>query len=247
MNTRNWQQSDKETKKKWCLDVLKKIESESLTTQEIFYQIAQAAGITTNAIYKRLREYPDILELIQEKSANPKYFVWHDGMDQKIYELALLGMTKTQICRELNISKKTLEDWRTDPDKGVKEALEKGFNTADAKVAVSFYNALHDRKFTEVTEEYIFEEVDGVTVEKLAKRIKKIKTVPANPATASKWLSIRQPEKWSEARRIEVTSTNLDYSMDKVNNAAEAATEYTKLINNCAIDDEALEEQGDEC
>ena len=231
MTQQEWIAAEKDQREAWAKRILEEVKSTEKSPDEIYREFARDAGITRDAVYKRLCDYPEIQKEIQDCcTKNRKNQIWRNDTAQRVYRLALSGKTKLEICREIGISMTTLRDWQASPEKGIKEALRDGMAEADAKVSESFYESIHERQVTEVTEEFAYEDVDGVTIEKLVKRTRRTRTIPADARAAAKWLAVRQPDKWSESKRIEVTSSTLDYSMSKVEDPAQAASEYSKLI-----------------
>jgi len=151
---------------------------------------------------------------------NHSFVQFRDKYIHIVFHLCLLGATKEQIAKAFDVNIKTIDAW-VDKVPDFKEAIQKGRDLADARVAHALFQSAigYSCKETTVLTNKIREfnekgKVIRETTEPLI--VETVKNYPPNAMAAIKWLSARQPEKWSEKVQIESRLTienQIDLSM----------------------------------
>ena len=138
-----------------------------------------------------------------EKMAGDKHIPnskWNEDRANQGYQLALLGLTDRQIADVMEVDVTTLEYWKRNKP-GFFERLQAGKEEADMKVVNAFYQNCLDR-WVEIEEVHIYK---GSPI-----KVKVRKFIQGDKWAQNKWLSLRQPGKWSETHKIELTQTNIN-------------------------------------
>jgi hypothetical protein len=133
------------------------------------------------------------------------YTQYNPAMLHMVTCLALKGCTDTDIANALNIGHATIDLWkRTRPE--FLEALTRGKEQADAKVAESLYKVAigFDYPMQVIKEYHGKYEVIDIMIHK-----------PPNAWAAAKWLSMRDPVRWRETHDVNInTSTTSTLRVD---------------------------------
>ena len=135
--------------------------------------------------------------------AGPKHIPnskWNEHRTEQAYQLALLGLTNGQIADVMEVDVTTLEYWIRHKE-GFYERLMQGKEIADMKVVNAFYQNCLDR-VVEIEEVHVYKGRPIV--------VKVKKFIQGDKWAQNKWLSLRQPTKWSETQKIELTQTNIN-------------------------------------
>ena len=126
-----------------------------------------------------------------------------DGYDENLLreakELALLGLANTQMCKVWGITQSKFNEWEKDPR--FREALEAGRTVADARVANSLFRRAIGMTWFEDHVKIVGGKAEKVRVERYT---------PPDPWACVKWLALRQPQRWSETKKMEMTNTNIN-------------------------------------
>lgn len=107
-----------------------------------------------------------------------------DKMIEQVFEMALLGLTDAQMAKVLGIAESTFYDYKANK-KGFSEALMRGKEEADGKVAKAMYKRALGLTITE----------DALTRDGDVVQLKK--ELPPDTAAAKHWLSNRQRALWA--------------------------------------------------
>ena len=137
------------------------------------------------------------METMRDSSNWSKYNI---NSKRIAYELALLGCTDREMARVMDVSIETFEKWKKIHPEFMEE-LNKGKAIADAQVAHALYQRAIGCSVKEV-HIALFRGHPVITPY--------TKHYPPDTAAASKWLSLRQKEKWSEVQRTEIMQTNVN-------------------------------------
>lgn len=107
-----------------------------------------------------------------------------DKMIEQVFEMALLGLTDAQMAKVLGIAESTFYDYKANK-KGFSEALTRGKEEADAKVAKAMYKRALGLT---ITEDALTRDGEIVTLNK---------ELPPDTAAAKHWLANRQRALWA--------------------------------------------------
>jgi hypothetical protein len=107
-----------------------------------------------------------------------------DRMIEQVFEMALLGLTDVQMAKVLGIAESTFYDYKANKE-GFSEALTRGKEEADGKVAKAMYKRALGLTITE----------DALTRDGEVVQLKK--ELPPDTAAAKHWLSNRQRALWA--------------------------------------------------
>lgn len=107
-----------------------------------------------------------------------------DRMIEQVFEMALLGLTDVQMAKVLGIAESTFYDYKANKE-GFSEALTRGKEEADGKVAKAMYKRALGLTITE----------DALTRD--GEVVKLQKELPPDTAAAKHWLSNRQRALWA--------------------------------------------------
>lgn len=120
---------------------------------------------------------------------------WIPEFVERAYKLALLGLTDEQIGIAFGVARTVIDYWKQHKPEFV-EALERGKDEADSNVAHSLYQRAIG-----------YHHKDTVINMYKGKIIKTIVTkyYPPDAYACLKWLAIRQPEKWADIQKIELS------------------------------------------
>lgn len=121
---------------------------------------------------------------------------YHKGRAREAYELALLGHTEKEMAAVMQVSDKTIELWKNTHVRFL-EALRKGKDIADAKVATSLYKRAVGYSYPDIQVSVYKGEVTEVPV---------MRHVPPDTNAAIKWLEFRQGKRWSKTEKMEITN-----------------------------------------
>lgn len=107
-----------------------------------------------------------------------------DRMIEQVFEMALLGLTDIQMAKVLGIAESTFYDYKLKME-GFSEALTRGKEEADGKVAKALYKRALGLTITE----------DALTRDGEVVQLKK--ELPPDTAAMKHWLGNRQRALWS--------------------------------------------------
>lgn len=133
---------------------------------------------------------------------------------KQVHKLCLLGATDKEIADFLEIAESTFYEWKVKYPK-FSEAVKGGKIIADANVAASFYKRAIGYEYNELTFERIDSKValenmvTGDVIEEPYKKKVVTKHLPADAGAALNWLKNRQPDKWKDAKNIEIDYSKL--------------------------------------
>jgi hypothetical protein len=129
---------------------------------------------------------------------------YREDFPQEAYEMALLGLSDTEMARIWGVTEATIAMWkRTKPD--FAERIKEGRSKPDREVAKAFYKMC-------IGYDYYEEEV--VSYKGVVQVITVKKHMPPDKWAAFKWLSVHQRAIWSETQRIEINRTNTNINID---------------------------------
>lgn len=114
------------------------------------------------------------------------------------YKFCLLGATDEQLADFFEVDVSTISNWKNDQPKFL-EALKKGKEAADAKVAESLYKRATG---------YSHPEVDVKMYEGEIIQTKLTKHYPPDSTAIIYWLNNRQKEKWRTRNNTELSGPN---------------------------------------
>ena len=137
------------------------------------------------------------LEAVPEDEViEPKF---NTQRDARVYNFCLLGASNNDLCKMLNISKSTFHKWRKDKP-GFAKAIQLGKEHADARVAKSLFQRAigYSHKDTK------FATFEG----NITDREEYDKHYPPDVTAIKLWLTNRDPERWQDVTRSEVTGKN---------------------------------------
>lgn len=121
---------------------------------------------------------------------------YDETIPERVYQMALLGLTDVQMAHALGVSVESIDSWkRVHP--AFLQALKDGKGGADAKVAEALYKRAIG--FT------LHENVEVRVVDKEVELVNVPKYYPPDTKAALAWLFNRQKEYWRDARRVEMT------------------------------------------
>lgn len=115
----------------------------------------------------------------------------------KIYQWAKLGMTDVQICRNLNIAKRTFVKY-LETEEELRQVLAKGRGGAESEIENALFKRAIGYEYTEVHEERVLVK-DPITGESNYKMVVTKKIKKHNPPDVSAikyWLEHRDPKRW---------------------------------------------------
>tara|TARA_R100000808_G_scaffold2647_1_gene10204 strand:- start:994 stop:1461 length:468 start_codon:yes stop_codon:yes gene_type:complete len=120
---------------------------------------------------------------------------YQDAFAEQAFKLCLLGATDERLSNFFEVAESTISKWKLDYPE-FSEALKRGRDEADAKVADSLYNKAIGWKTQETTRDAAGNER---TVEKQH---------PPDTTAAIFWLKNRQRESWRDVKHNEHTVTH---------------------------------------
>lgn len=170
---------------------------------------------------------PDFLPATKQKNLDPTYKSRYDRM---IFFLALLGLTEEQMGQVLHVNSKVILNWRN-KHPSFNEAILKGKEEADARVAHSLYQAAIGykcKKKTVLTNRVKEYDKRGRVIKEWTEPliVETEEQLPPNVTAAVKWLQARQPERWSDRIKIEA-KFNVDHNLD----LTEFSVEELEMLN----------------
>lgn len=174
-----------------------------------------------------LLKEPDFLPATKQKNLDPTYKSRYDRM---IFFLALLGLTEEQMGQVLHVNSKVILNWRN-KHPSFNEAILKGKEEADARVAHSLYQAAIGykcKKKTVLTNRVKEYDKRGRVIKEWTEPliVETEEQLPPNVTAAVKWLQARQPERWSDRIKIEA-KFNVDHNLD----LTEFSVEELEMLN----------------
>lgn len=170
---------------------------------------------------------PDFLPAVKQVNLDPAYKPRYDRM---VFFLALLGLTEEQMGQVFNVQRLTVKRWR-EKHSSFNEAILKGKEEADARVAHSLYQAAIGykcKKKTVLTNRVKEYDKRGRVVKEWTEPliVETEEQLPPNVTAAVKWLQARQPDKWSDRIKIDARF-NVDHSLD----LTEFSVEELEMLN----------------
>lgn len=124
---------------------------------------------------------------------------WNPHRVNEVFMLSLLGATLEEIADIMGVRTATIARWREQHPE-FDEAIRRGRNPADARVAHSLYKS--------AVGYYYYEEVaSNYKGQPIVTRIKRYR--PPNPWAAARWLSLRQAQHWGDTTRIDITQRSI--------------------------------------
>jgi hypothetical protein len=130
---------------------------------------------------------------------------YNTGMNKRVFKLALLGATDSEMALVLGIAESTLNEWKLKYHK-FSESINKGKLEADANVAASLYKRSIGFNYDEVTYEKIIIDKDGqddedeIKVDAYKKKVVSKLVVP-DVAAQNIWLKNRRSKVDANAQR----------------------------------------------
>lgn len=122
---------------------------------------------------------------------------------KQAYKLSLLHSTDKEMADFFEVSESTFYLWKTkEPE--FSEALKRGKEIADAQVA----NSLYKRAMGFKCKDTDIRVIDGKIVQTPI-----IKHYPPDPVSAIFWLKNRQPDKWMDTQKVEVSGSVKSYKI----------------------------------
>lgn len=125
--------------------------------------------------------------------------------DERVFKLALLGLNDKEIASVFEVSEQTLNAWKNAHPEFL-EALTKGKDDADAKVASKLYRRAmgYEHKAVKIV-------ADAKTgAEHIVEYIERY---PPDTTAAIFWLKNRQRDKWRDRRELDADLKSSDGSM----------------------------------
>ena len=127
----------------------------------------------------------------RERGRPTKY---KEAFNEQVFEMALLGLTDTQMSNIIGINQDTFNEWKkTYPI--FSESLTRGKSEADGKVAKAMYNRALG---VTVVEQALTRDGDVVNLKK---------ELPSDTAAAKHWLANRQRALWANLGDTNITTT----------------------------------------
>ena len=116
------------------------------------------------------------------------------------YLLALEGITEARMCELWQVPQSTLSGWKIRHPE-FRQALQDGGVLANVKVAEHFFLNCIDR-WVDAEEIHVYKgDVIRVPVRKF---------IQGDKWAQARWLAIKDPERWSETQRIQISQTNVN-------------------------------------
>lgn len=134
--------------------------------------------------------------------------------DRQAKRLALLGCTNKELAEFFGVVERTINRWLKDHESFC-QAVKAGRMGADAKVANSLFKRATGYTYPS---EKIFQS-EGVIIRAPFKAV-----VLPDPGAAMNWLKNRQPDKWADSKKIDL-SGELDLTMHLDDSPKEEETE----------------------
>jgi uncharacterized protein YjcR len=147
---------------------------------------------------------------------------WDKKYVRMAFEVALLGATEKDLAHVFGVSENTIRYWKKEiPAFG--DALKKGMERADAKIARSLYHRAKGYSHPDV---HITSYQGVVTVTDITKHY------PPDVGAIKFWLTNRQKDKWSDTSKVE-TNTNVNFHSDI--KLSDISTEELKMAEKLAM------------
>jgi len=167
------------------------------------------------------RRSKEAVQAYRDMKGTPKPHQYREDFVRQVFYLSLLGATDKQMVEILGCSVSAFEHWkRTKPD--FLESMQRGKAIADAHVAHSLFQSAIGYSHPDsvvLTNRVRKRNDEGKVIEEYTEPliVETVKHYPPNVTAAIKWLSVRQPDKWAEKSRLEVSgnvtvSHQLDFS-----------------------------------
>ncbi len=119
---------------------------------------------------------------------------------KKAFKLCLLGATDLQLADFFEVSESCINAWKRDHSE-FKEALTKGKQEADSKVANALYNRALGYSHKDVELKVVSL---GGNMGSEVQKVDIVKHYPPDTAAASWWLKNRQPALWRDKQEIDI-------------------------------------------
>jgi transposase len=134
--------------------------------------------------------------------ARGKYHDWltEEGL-LKLEGWARDGLTDEQIAQNIGIAVATLYVWKNKYPE-ISESLKRGKEVVDRQVENALLKRALGYQYFEVTYELV-EEEDGMTVERVTKRV--LKEEKPDTTAAIFWLKNRKPTEWRDKQHTEIS------------------------------------------
>ncbi len=116
---------------------------------------------------------------------------WDETIPERAYELCLLGLKDAELATAFGVSIYSIDKWKQ-VHPAFKEALQRGKEQADARVAEALYHKAvgYSHKVTEI------KIIDGEIV-----KVPIIKAFPPDTTACIFWLKNRQRQVWTDTRQ----------------------------------------------
>lgn len=242
MKRGDWLKLDFHERCEWCESVVISLENgdKNQTISQSIREIAYRYDLTESAVRRRLRMVPELMVRLSQINRPKAGQLWREEFIDTIREQAMLGKSQNEIAEVLEVQPKTFRSWIENPQLGVRQAIQDGSTVASGKVVGKLFEAAMGREVEEVKEEWVISEDTGEQV--LSKTTRHIKKIPPDTKAMMHWLSIKEPDRWRESKKVEIDSSKLDYSLAKASTASEAAAGYKDLIAASVVSSEAYDE-----
>ncbi len=181
----------------------------------------------------------------KRKPGRPKKVdvAWDTTIPSRAYELCLLGLKDAELATAFGVSVYTIDKWKqTHPE--FKEAILRGKEQADAKVAEALYHKAvgYSHKTVDIRV------IDGEIV-----KVPYVKSYPPDTTACIFWLKNRQRQAWSDVKRHDHTGMiGVAHSISKRLDLSDFSEEELALAEKMAgrmlpdnIEDVEYEEEGD--
>lgn len=132
----------------------------------------------------------------EDETIEPKFSTQRDA---RVYQFCLLGASNNDLCKMLNIAQSTFHRWRKEKP-GFERAIRLGKEQADARVAKSLFQRAvgYTHKETKI----------ATHLGTITDREDFDKHYPPDVKAIEMWLTNRDPERWKNIQRTELTGKN---------------------------------------
>lgn len=150
---------------------------------------------------------------------------WNDTVPERAYELCLIGLRDADLAVAFGVSIYSIDKWKQ-VHPAFKDALKRGKNEADAKVAEALFHKAVG---------YSHKAVDIRVIEGDIVKVPYTKTYPPDTTACIFWLKNRQREYWADTKRSELSGkVNVEHTMRKQIDLSDFSSEELALANKLA-------------
>jgi transposase-like protein len=139
-----------------------------------------------------------------QRGVKPLPTKYNEETKQKAYLLcAIYGATDETLAKQLGVTVRTIQNWKNNHQEFY-DVVTLGKELADAKIVNEWFKGCFDH--------YVWVEEERCIKGQVITTRKQV-FVPGNAHLITKWMSIRQPEKWSEYKNATEVNNTTNYNV----------------------------------